>query len=177
MCEDPYETFKLQILENLLFEGPNSLFYQNIIEEGLAPNYCPGYGYDYTTRQSTFTIGVQGIEEKAVFQVQKKIEDALHEAAEKGFDRKLFETVLHQKEFTAKKTKEHKGLGYLSHMVPFCLHGGDPLSFFEIDEYSKRIRAEFSQGGLFQGLIKKYLIDNDHKLRLLLVPDSKEAAK
>ena len=64
MCEDPYETFKLQILAHLLFEGPNSLFYQSIIEEGLAPNYCPGYGYDNTTRQSTFTIGVQGIEEK-----------------------------------------------------------------------------------------------------------------
>ena len=62
-------------------------------------------------------------------------------------------------------------------MVPFCLHGGDPLSFFKIDEYSKRIRAEFSQGGLFQGLIKKYLLDNDHKLRLLLVPDSEEAEK
>jgi Zn-dependent M16 (insulinase) family peptidase len=50
MSEDPYEAFKMQVLSHLLFEGPNSLFYKNIIEQGLAPNYCPGYGYDTTTR-------------------------------------------------------------------------------------------------------------------------------
>lgn len=73
MCVDAYETFKLQILAELLFEGPNSLFYQNIIEEGLAPNYCPGYGYDFTTRQSTFTIGVQGITEGEAAKIEKQI--------------------------------------------------------------------------------------------------------
>lgn len=62
MCDDPYETFKLQVLSALLFEGPNSLFYKTIIEGDVAPNFCPGYGYDNTTRQSTFTVGVQGIE-------------------------------------------------------------------------------------------------------------------
>ena len=50
MCTDPYETFKLQILSAMVFEGPNSLLYKSIIEGGLAPNYCPGYGYDHTTR-------------------------------------------------------------------------------------------------------------------------------
>jgi Zn-dependent M16 (insulinase) family peptidase len=62
------------------------------------------------------------------------------EAAEEGFDKNLFETQLHQIELNAKRTKEHRGLGYLSHMVPMLLHGGDPLAFFKIDEYSQRIR-------------------------------------
>lgn len=144
MCTDPYETFKLQILSYLLFEGPNSLFYQEIIEKDVAPNFCPGYGYDHTTRQSTFTIGAQGINEKDIHKVEKTISDALIKASKEGFDKKLFETVLHQIEFQAKKTKEHRGLGYLSHMLPYCLHGGDPLSFFKIDEYSNRIREEFN---------------------------------
>ena len=56
-------------------------------------------------------------------------------------------------------------------MVPFCLHGGDPLSFFKIDEYSRRVRAEFDEGGLFEGLIKKYILDNTHYLRLVSLPD------
>ena len=58
MAEDPYETFKLQILERQLFEGPTSLFYKEIIEAGLDTAYCPGYSIDFTTRQSTLTIGV-----------------------------------------------------------------------------------------------------------------------
>jgi Zn-dependent M16 (insulinase) family peptidase len=99
MCEDPYETFKLQILSVLLFEGPNSAFYKSIIEDGFAPNYCPGYGYDATTRQSTFIIGVDGIEEKDFFKIEQKIQETLHNLVESGFDKKIFETVLHQIEF------------------------------------------------------------------------------
>lgn len=114
MCEDPYEAFKLHVLNQLMFEGPNSTFYQDIIEEGLAPNYCPGYGYDYTTRQSTFTIGVQGIEEKDFVKVEFQIQRTLKKIAEEGFDKSFFESVLHQLEFNAKKTKEHIGLGYLA---------------------------------------------------------------
>lgn len=73
MSQDPYEAFKLQILSALLFEGPNSLFYKDIIEEGLAPSFCPGYGYDHTTRQSTFAVGVQGIEQKDFSKVEAQI--------------------------------------------------------------------------------------------------------
>ena len=109
--------------------------------------------------------------------VETEIESALQDLSKTGFERKLFETVLHQMEFQAKKTKEHIGLGYLSHLVPFCLHGGDPLSFFKIDEFSKRIRKEYNQGGLFEGLIKKHFINNNHKLRLELVPDETVAEK
>jgi Zn-dependent M16 (insulinase) family peptidase len=48
----------MMVLSNLLFDGPNTPFYKKIIEGGLASNFCPGNGYDYTTRESTFTMGV-----------------------------------------------------------------------------------------------------------------------
>jgi Zn-dependent M16 (insulinase) family peptidase len=104
MAKDPYETFKLQILEQHLFAGPTSLFYKHIIEAGLAPAFCPGYGLDFTTRQATLTIGVQGVEEKNIYEIEKKITEALVEASKTGFDRQFFESVLHQLEFAAKKT-------------------------------------------------------------------------
>lgn len=46
---------------------------------------------------------------------------------------------------------------YISHMVPYALHGGNPLSLFKINEYSQRIRDDFAKGGLFEGLIDKHL--------------------
>lgn len=64
----------MQIMTTLLFEGPNSPFYKKIIEQGIAPNYCPGYGYDHTTREATFTMGVQGIKLEDI----KRCEDALY---------------------------------------------------------------------------------------------------
>lgn len=46
---------------------------------------------------------------------------------------------------------------YISHMVPYAIHGGDPLSLFKINEFSSRIREDFKKGGLFEGLIDKHL--------------------
>lgn len=82
--------------------------------------------------------------------------------------------MLHQLEFNAKKTKDHKGLGYLSHMVPLCLHGGDPFSFFKIDEYSKRVRKEFDEGNVFGDLIEKYFIQNQQSLTLYSFPKTEK---
>ena len=62
-------------------------------------------------------------------------------------------------------------------MVPYALHGGDPLSIFKINEYSQRIREDYKKGGLFEGLVKKYLLDNTHKLTLLAVPDTEVGPK
>jgi presequence protease len=62
-------------------------------------------------------------------------------------------------------------------MVPYALHGGDPLSIFKINEYSNRIREDFKKGDLFQGLVQKYLLNNTHKLSLLAVPDPEVGPK
>jgi len=48
--KDSYESFCLNILSSLLFDGPNSKLYKKLIESGLAPAYCPGAGYDSSTR-------------------------------------------------------------------------------------------------------------------------------
>jgi Zn-dependent M16 (insulinase) family peptidase len=83
------------VLSNLLFEGPNAPFYKNIIEAGIAPSFCPGNGYDSTTRESTFTMGVQGIKLEETKQCEKALRDCLKEVIEKGIDEKFFETTLH----------------------------------------------------------------------------------
>jgi Zn-dependent M16 (insulinase) family peptidase len=62
-------------------------------------------------------------------------------------------------------------------MVPYALHGGDPLSIFWINEYSNRIREDFKKGELFQNLVKKYLLNNNHKLTLLAIPDPEVGPK
>jgi Zn-dependent M16 (insulinase) family peptidase len=108
--------------------------------------------------------------EKALFQT-------LAEVKQSGIVKSMFEQTLHQIEFSAKKTKQNTGLMYISHMVPYALHGGDPLSLFKINEYSQRIRDDFAKGGLFEGLIDKHLAGNSHYLRLLYTADPKKADK
>ena len=62
-------------------------------------------------------------------------------------------------------------------MVPYALHGGDPLSIFKINDFSNRIREDFKKGEIFQNLVKKYLLNNTHKLNLVAVPDPEVGPK
>jgi Zn-dependent M16 (insulinase) family peptidase len=88
-----------------------------------------------------------------------------------GIEESLFNETLHQIELSVKKTQQNTGLMYISHMVPYALHGGDPLSLFKINEFSSRIREEFKNGGLFENLIHKHLSSNSHYLRLMYTSD------
>lgn len=60
-----------------------------------------------------------------------------------GIEESLFNQTLHEVEIGVKKTQANTGLMYISHMVPYALHGGDPLSLFKINEFSSRIREDF----------------------------------
>jgi Zn-dependent M16 (insulinase) family peptidase len=61
------------VLASILLEGPNAPFYKSIIEAGKAPNFCPGAGFDHTTRQATYTIGVQGISNEEMNECEKAL--------------------------------------------------------------------------------------------------------
>ena len=162
-------------MSTLLLEGPNAPFYRSIIESQVAPQLCPGAGFDHSTRQATFTVGAQGIQVNDFQKVEKALFKTLEDVKANGIDAQLFEQTLHQVEFGAKKTKQHTGLMYISHMVPYALHEGDPLSLFKINEYSEKIREDFAKGGLFEGLIEKHMTNNKHFLKLLYSPDDKKA--
>jgi Zn-dependent M16 (insulinase) family peptidase len=89
--KDEYESFCMNVLSSILINGPNAPFYRAIIEEGIAPNFCPGAGYDSTTRQPTFTIGVQGVTIKDFTNAEKVIFKTLEDVKKEGIDPKLFE--------------------------------------------------------------------------------------
>jgi len=78
-----------------MLDGPNSPFYKRIIEAGVAPNFCPGYGYDSTTKEATFTMGVQGIQLEDIKKSEAALYETLQEVAKNGIEERFFETTLH----------------------------------------------------------------------------------
>lgn len=88
---DPYEAFCMHVLENIILEGPNAPFFKALVESGKAPSFCPGAGFDNTTRQATFTLGVQGVTEDGLHECEKIIFETLAKIAHDGVDGQLFE--------------------------------------------------------------------------------------
>ena len=171
--EDPYTTFLLGILSTALFDNQNSPMYKALLESDLGNNYIQGYGYDFSTRQGTFTIGLNGINESQDKKIELTIKNTLKEVVKNGFDKELIESALHQVEIRNKEIKANYGLLLISSMIPFALHGNDPLVPLYINDYVEKLRKDLAlEKPVFQNLITKYLLENKHCVRILAVPDS-----
>ncbi|OTF83389.1 Presequence protease, mitochondrial-like protein, partial [Euroglyphus maynei] len=83
--QDVQENFTLSILCTLLMDGPNSPFYQALIDSGLGSDYSPFSGYNNFTKQSLFSIGLQGISKDQCGAVLKAIDMALMDSYTEGF--------------------------------------------------------------------------------------------
>lgn len=169
---DPYSTFLLGILSTALFDSQDSPMYKALLESGLGNNYVQGYGYDHSTRQGTFTIGLNGISKDQDQNVENVILTTLKQVASEGFDPRLIESALHQVEIRNKEAKSNYGLLLISSMIPFALHGEDPLIPLYINQYVDKLRLQLAKGEpVFQNLIHKFLLENTHRIRILAVPD------
>jgi Zn-dependent M16 (insulinase) family peptidase len=92
---DPYETFCLQVLSHILMGSEKAPMYKALIESGLGIKYVPGNGYDTSTKEASFTIGVNGCLEESIPDVEKAILKTLHECMDNGFDMTLIESAIH----------------------------------------------------------------------------------
>lgn len=97
ITEDPVTSISLHILSYLLFETPNSPLYQALLESGIASGFCPGYGYDMSNKETSFTIGVRNIghESEDLIEVEKIINETLNNLVKTGFNPEFIESILH----------------------------------------------------------------------------------
>ena len=61
-------------------------------------------------------------------------------------------------------------------MISYTVHDEDPLVIFNLKEYLEKIRKDYKED-LFKKLIKKYLLQNSHKVVMDFIPDTTIAEK
>ena len=170
---DPFAVFALSVLSSALFDSQDSPMYKALLGSRLGSKYLGGTGFDSSTKQGTFTIGLNGVDKANIELIEKAINETLGNIAENGFDPVLIESSLHQIEIRNKEIKENYGLGLISNMIPFVLHGSDPLVPLYLNSYVKKLRDLLNDGKpVFQQIIKKYLLENQHKVTLVAVPEN-----
>jgi len=173
VVSDPLTSISLHILSYILFETPESPMYQALLESGLTTGYCAGYGYDMNLREGSFTIGAKNLSADygEMMQIENVINQTLKNIVKDGLSLDFIESVLHQIEFQAKLPKVDFGVSLLQSLIPLMNHGGDPMSILKINQVMGEIRKKVRKGKYFEGLIKKYLLENKHKVTLIMTPN------
>ncbi|XP_032898068.1 presequence protease, mitochondrial [Amblyraja radiata] len=169
---DTYETFILSLLSSLLVSGPNSPFYKALIDARIGTDFAPVVGYDGSTREACFSIGLQGIAEQDVKSVKQIIEKVIDEVIEKGFEEVRIEALLHKIEIQLKHQTTNFGLALASYVATNWNHDGDPVEVLQIGEKVTRFRQSLKENPQFlQDKVRYYFKENPHQLALSMSPD------
>lgn len=171
---DTNETFTLGILSSLLMDGPSSPFYEALIDSGLGSDYSPFSGYSNYTKQTLFTIGLQGIAKNQVDTMQKAVKMALKNAYSEGFPAERIEAILHRIELGTKHQSSNFGLNLAMAINSPWNHGVNPTLCLKVNEHVEAFKERLAADPKFlQKKVKEYFLDNTHQLVIEMSPDER----
>ena len=175
---DTFEVLTLTLLEQVLMGNAASPLRKALIDSGLGTALCDGSGFDSENRDTLFVAGLKNVEETSAAKIETIIMEVLQGLADKGIDKELVESAIHQIEFHRKEitnTPYPYGIKLLLSFSGSWMHGGDPLKILNFETNLERIRNEVVRGGFFEGKIREYFLDNSHRILMTLMPDSRMA--
>ncbi len=172
---DSFERLAMTLLSTLLLGNPAAPLYKALLDSKLGANLAPGVGYHDDNRTTYFAAGLQGTDPEHQAAIEKLVMDTLAEVAKQGFARKRIDGAIHRLEFSSREVTGDSypySLLLLMRLLGPWIHGGDPLDALSFEENLDRLRRELDRGPFFENLIRERLLNNPHRVCLMLQPDT-----
>lgn len=172
--KDFFEILALILLEQILLGNSASPLRKALIDSELGTALSDGTGLHADNRDTMFVCGLKDVEESVAEKIETIIFDTLKGLVDKGIDKKLIESAIHQIEFHRKEVTNIPypyGIKLLLTISECWFHGGDPERILRLDADLDRLKKELSKGSFFENRIKSYFLDNPHRVLFTLAPD------
>ncbi|XP_054263148.1 presequence protease, mitochondrial-like isoform X1 [Macrosteles quadrilineatus] len=170
--KDINESFTIQVLSELLTSGPNSPFYQSLVEPNVGSGFSPVTGFEGQTRDTFFSVGLQGLSTKDFDWVVETSEKTIDKVIKEGFDQRRIEAILHEIELTTKHQSTDFGLRFLYGLTSLWNHDGDIIKSLKVNDIVDTFKSNLSNNPHYlQEKVEEYLKQNHHKLILTMSPD------
>ena len=174
---DTQTNLALEILTHALFSSPAAPVRKALIDSGLGKDVDAALEDDL--RQPTFTITLNGSEADRVEKFYTLLNDELNKLVTNGIDKTLLQASINLAEFKLREADfglAPKGLIYGLRLLKTWLYGGDPNAYLRYEDDLAAIKRGLDEN-YFEGIIKKYFLDNSHKVLMTLSPDKTFAKK
>ncbi len=174
------QVLRLNLLSRLLLDNSSSPLMNALetTELGSAPS--PLCGLDDSARELLFAAGVEGSEPEHAAAVEKLVLGVLAQVADTGVPAEQVEAMLHQIELSRREIGGDRypyGLQLIMNALPQAVHHGDPVQALAIDAALERLRAAAAEPGFVQREVRRWLLDNPHRVRLTMKPDATQAER
>ncbi|BCN93293.1 peptidase M16 [Thiomicrorhabdus immobilis] len=178
--QDPLNVLRGHLLSSVLLDNSASPLRKLLEETELANAPSPLCGFEESNKEMAFVVGVQGSEAEHAPAVEAMILTELQRIADEGVEQSQVEAMLHQLELSQREVGGDGypyGLQLILHSLAGALHEGDPIALLDTDAALKQLENEVKSPDFIPGLVKSLLLDNRHRVRLTMKPDTELSAK
>ncbi|WP_201527269.1 insulinase family protein [Psychrobacter frigidicola] len=177
---DPKQRLALRLLEGVLIEHAGSPLRAYLDSHPLGKAPSPLLGLDDSHYEMVFYTGLRGSEPEHAEAVEQGIMDLLAKVASQPIAEETIETILHQIEIDQRHIGGDSipyGLNLMLEGFSTAIHDGNPIDIWEVDEHLAWLREQVKDEQWLPSLIKHHLLDNNHRVRVTLTPDSEKSAR
>ncbi|MBI5451728.1 MAG: insulinase family protein [Gammaproteobacteria bacterium] len=172
---DPEELLCAHLMSSVLLDNSASPLRHALetTELGSAPS--PLCGLEDSNREMSFICGIEGSKPEHAAALEDLVFAVLRDVAERGVPQPQVEAVLHQLELSHREITGDGypyGLHLMMSALPAAIHRGDPFAALNPDPILENLRQQINNPDFIKQLIRKHLLDNRHRIRLTMRPDT-----
>ena len=169
------ESLGVRILEHVLIGTPAAPLRKALIDSGLGEDLA-GVGLETSLRQMLISTGLKGIQESDAQKVEALVLDTLKELANTGIDPQTVAASLNTVEFALRENNTGsfpRGLALMLGVLNNWNYDRDPVAPLAFEAPLNSIKHRVNAGErYFENLLQNYLLNNRHRVTLLLRPDA-----
>lgn len=168
------DMLQAHLMSSVLLDNSASPLQQALETTGLGTAPSPLCGLEDSNREMSFMCGLEGSEAANADELEKLVLGVLEDVAKNGVPQSQVEAVLHQLELGQ---REIGGDGYPYGMqlilggLSAAIHRGDPVAVMNLDPVLEQLREDIKDPDFIKRLVRKNLLDNPHRIRLVMKPD------
>ena len=174
------QQLEAQLMEGVLLDDSASPLRRALETTGLGSAPSPLCGLEASNREMSFVCGLEGSKPENADALEAMVLDVLQKVADEGIAEERVEAVLHQLELSQREVSGDGypyGLQLILEGLSTAIHRGDPAALLNLDPVLDELRTLIRDPGYIRGLVRGLLLDNQHRVRLTMVPDTGLSAR
>lgn len=172
---DLMQSLRAQLLSSVLLDNSATPLMHALESTSMGSAPSPLCGLDDSQKELTFMCGLSGSERKNADAIEELIIETITKVAENGIPQDELESALHQLELHQREVGGDSypyGLQLILTALNNATHRGDPVKLLDIDAALEQLRKDIQSPDFIKVLAKDLLLNNQHRVRLTLVPDA-----
>lgn len=174
------ELFKAQLLSSVLLDNSASPLLQILETTKLGASPSSLCGLEDSHREMCFICGLESCDALDTAAIEELILNTLKTVAEQGVEQSMIEAALHSLELHQREITGDSypyGLQLILSSLSSATHRGDPIELLDIDPVLKKMKDDIKDPAFLPNLINDYLLNNQHRVTLTVIPDTELAKK